>query len=129
MHTYAKVNRQSLQITLAAFCLVAAISFRFLALPEFIERFLIAPLITGLLVGALHDYLNASQPSAKRYTEEEVTTVSGLFALLFPLSLGLAAICIVLATERYQGLSWVGPFFGVALGIQIANLFHDRHVK
>ena len=55
MHTYAKVNRQSPQITLAAFCLVAAISFRFLELPEFIEKFLIAPLITGLLVGAMHD--------------------------------------------------------------------------
>ncbi len=64
MHIYAKVNRQALQITLAAFFLVAAISFRSLALPEFTGTFLIAPHITGLLVGALHDYLNAVRPSA-----------------------------------------------------------------
>ena len=73
--------------------------------------------------------VSSSQPSAKRYTEEQVTTGLRPFALLFPLSLGLVAISIVLVTHRFEGLSFVGPFFGVALGIQIASLFHDRHGK
>ncbi len=129
MNDYAKVNRQALQLTTAGVLLVAALAYGVLPLLDMLKQFVIAPAVTGLFFGFLNDYRNRSNPPEEKLSAFDAGKVLSRIWLFLPLSIAAYAAVVILATESYAGLRWVGPFFGIPLGFQISNLLHDRYVS
>lgn len=122
---YSSVNRQALQISLASYALLAAVSAGVLSAREMVEQLVIYPGLLAAFLGWRTHVANREDDSGIPHSQWFAGPLVDTFFLFFPVALGVGGALLVFMTGSTERLQWIAVALGGVIGQRVVDYVHD----